>query len=96
MRRDVISVVRKRAVRKKKVKGSDAEAMDWIKHHTIEDAKELVCEISSRGKDVREMVEVMRELEEGEIAWKSQGTAQYQHLAERHRSTAKDVEASPL
>ena len=64
IRRDVISVVRKKAVRKKKVKGNDAEAMDWMKHHTIEDAKELVCEISSRGKDVREMVEVVRELED--------------------------------
>ena len=64
IRRDVISVVRKKAVRKKKVKGNDAEAMDWMKHHTIEDAKELVCEISSRGRDVREMVEVVRELED--------------------------------
>jgi len=64
MRRDVISVVQKKAVRKKKVRWNDAEAMDWMKHHTIEDAKELVCEISSRGKDVREMVEVVRELED--------------------------------
>lgn len=43
---------------------NDAEAMDWMKHHTIEDAKELVCEISSRGKDVQDMVEVVRELED--------------------------------
>jgi hypothetical protein len=57
-------VVRKKAIRKKKVKGSESEAMDWIKHHTIEDAKELVCEISSRGEDVQEMVDVVRELEE--------------------------------
>lgn len=64
MRWDVTSVVRKKAVRKKKVKVNDAEAMDWIKHHTIEDAKELVCEISSRGKDVQDMVDVVRELED--------------------------------
>lgn len=64
MRWDVTSVVRKKAVRKKKVKANDAEAMDWMKHHTIDDAKELVCEISSRGKDVQEMVEVVRELED--------------------------------
>ena len=57
-------MVRKKAVRKKKVKQGDREAIDWMKHHTIEDAKELVTEISSRGKDVHEMVEVVRELEE--------------------------------
>lgn len=61
---DVTSVVRKKAVRKKKVKTNDAEAMDWMRHHTIEDAKELVCEISSKGKDVQDMVDVVRELED--------------------------------
>jgi len=64
MRWDVTSVVRKKAVRKKKVKTNDAEAMDWMKHHTIEDAKELVCEISSKGKDMQDMVDVVRELED--------------------------------
>jgi hypothetical protein len=57
-------VVRKKAIRKRRVKGSKSEAMEWIKHHTIEDAKELVCEISSKGEDVQEMVDVVRELEE--------------------------------
>ncbi|MFQ6128036.1 MAG: hypothetical protein ACE5QW_03950 [Thermoplasmata archaeon] len=57
-------MVRKKAIRKKRVKANEKEAIDWMKHHTIEDAKELVCEISSEGKDVHDMVEVVRELEE--------------------------------
>ncbi|MFQ5909137.1 MAG: hypothetical protein ACE5IJ_00255 [Thermoplasmata archaeon] len=57
-------MVRKKTIRKKRVKGNDKEAIDWMKHHTIEDAKELVCEISGRGKDVQEMVDVVCELEE--------------------------------
>ena len=57
-------MVRKKAIRKRRVKGSKSEAMEWIKHHTIDDAKELVCEISSRGEDVQDMVNVVRELEE--------------------------------
>lgn len=57
-------MVRKKAIRKKRVKASAEDAIDWMKHHTIEDAKELVCEISSKGEDANDMVTVVRELED--------------------------------
>lgn len=57
-------MVQKKAIRKRKLKAGVEEAIDWMKHHTIDDAKDLVCEISGEGEDVQDMVEVVRELEE--------------------------------
>lgn len=57
-------MVQKKAIKKRKLKASVEEAVDWMKHHTIDDAKDLVCEISDEGEDVQDMVEVVRELEE--------------------------------
>lgn len=39
------------------------ETVDWMKHHTVEDAKDLVVEISSEGEDVTEIVDIVNELE---------------------------------
>ena len=38
---------------------------------------------------------VIRDLREDEIAWKSQGTAQYQHLARRYLATGRTVDPLP-
>lgn len=57
-------MVQKKAIRKRKLKAGADEAIDWMRHHTIDDAKDLVCEISDEGEDVQDMVEVVRELEE--------------------------------
>lgn len=35
---------------------------------------------------------IMRELSREEIAWKSEGTGHYQHLAQRHLATGREVE----
>ena len=35
---------------------------------------------------------IMRELEDQEIGWKSEGTGHYQHLARRHLATGREVE----
>lgn len=40
------------------------ETREWLEHHTMQDMKELVCEMSSEGKDVSELVEVVNTLEE--------------------------------
>lgn len=40
------------------------DIMDWLEHHTMEDMKELTCEMYSDGEDVSEMVEVVNKLEE--------------------------------
>lgn len=57
-------MVQKKAIKKRKLKVGVEEAVDWMKHHTIDDAKDLVCEISDEGEDVQDMVEVVQELEE--------------------------------
>jgi hypothetical protein len=40
------------------------DTMDWLEHHTMEDMKELTCEMYSDGEDVSEMVDVVNKLEE--------------------------------
>jgi hypothetical protein len=40
------------------------DTVDWLEHHTMEDMKELTCEMYSDGEDVSEMVEVVNKLEE--------------------------------
>ncbi|UCD92202.1 MAG: hypothetical protein JSV43_08285 [Methanobacteriota archaeon] len=40
------------------------DTKDWLEHHTMEDMKELTCEMYSDGVDVSEMVEVVNKLEE--------------------------------
>lgn len=40
------------------------DTREWLEHHTIEDLKELACEMYSDGEDVSELVEVVNKLEE--------------------------------
>ena len=52
---------RKKGMKKTRV---SSDTMDWLEHHTMEDMKELTCEMYSDGEDVSEMVEVVNKLEE--------------------------------
>ena len=54
--------VAKRSTKKNRMNWNGS-AVKWMKTHTIEDMKALVCELSEEGKDVSEMVEVVNELE---------------------------------
>lgn len=40
------------------------DTRDWLEHHTIEDLKELACEMYSDGEDVSELVSVVNKLEQ--------------------------------
>lgn len=40
------------------------DTVDWLEHHTMEDMKELTCEMYSDGVDVSEMVEAVNRLED--------------------------------
>lgn len=40
------------------------ETQDWLEHHSMQDMKELVCELSAKGEDVSELVEAVNKLEE--------------------------------
>ncbi len=42
------------------------DTREWLEHHTIEDLKELACEMYSDGEDVSELVEVVNKLIEME------------------------------
>ena len=39
------------------------DTREWLEHHTMEDLKELACEMYSNGEDVSELVEVVNKLE---------------------------------
>ncbi len=52
---------RKKGMKKPHV---SSDTIDWLEHHTMEDMKELTCEMYSDGEDVSEMVEVVNKLEE--------------------------------
>lgn len=48
----------------------DGERMDetenviyWLQHHTLEDMRDIARELASKGEDVTEIVDVIRELE---------------------------------
>ncbi len=58
-------------------------AMAFVKAGTAVAARTLVAGIPAK---------VIRELDDDEIAWKSQGTAIYQRLAQRYLATARAVE----
>lgn len=58
-------------------------AMAFVKANTIVPPRTLVAGIPAK---------VMRELRDEEIAWKSQGTGHYQHLARRYLATTKEVQ----
>ncbi len=58
-------------------------AMAFVKAGTAVAARTLVAGIPAK---------VIRELNDDEIAWKSQGTAIYQRLAQRYLATARPVE----
>ena len=58
-------------------------AMAFVKAGTAVAARTLVAGIPAK---------VIRELDDDEIAWKSQGTAIYQRLAQRYLATARSVE----
>ena len=58
-------------------------AMAFVKAGTAVAARTLVAGIPAK---------VIRELDDDEVAWKSQGTAIYQRLAQRYLATARPVE----
>ncbi len=58
-------------------------AMTFVKAGTQVPPRSLVGGIPAK---------VIRELRDDEIAWKSQGTGQYQHLARRYLATAGEVQ----
>ena len=57
-------------------------AMSFVKAGTQVPPRTLVGGIPAK---------VMRELSDEEIAWKSEGTGHYQHLARRHLATSREV-----
>jgi len=57
-------------------------ALAFVKAEMIVPPRTLVAGIPAK---------IVRELSDAEIHWKTQGTAIYQRLAERHRMTAKEV-----
>ena len=59
-------------------------AMAFVKAGTLVPPRSLVAGIPAK---------VLRELTDEEIAWKSEGTGHYQHLARRHLATARLVTA---
>lgn len=58
-------------------------AMAFVKAGTIVPPRTLVAGIPAK---------TLRELRDDEIAWKTQGTGHYQHLARRYLATASEVE----
>ncbi len=61
-------------------------AMAFVKAGTIVEPRRLVGGIPAK---------VMRELTDDEIAWKSVGTKQYQHLAQRYLATSAEIKTLP-
>ena len=57
-------------------------AMAFVKAEMIVPSRTLVAGVPAK---------VVREVTDAEIEWKTQGTAIYQRLAERHRLTAREV-----
>lgn len=39
------------------------DTQEWLEHHTMEDIKELACEMNSEGEDVSELVQAVNRLE---------------------------------
>lgn len=58
-------------------------ALAFVKAGTAVPPRTLVAGIPAK---------VVRELRDDEIAWKSEGTAIYQHLARRHLATGREIE----
>ena len=58
-------------------------AMAFVKAGTVVPPRTLVGGVPAK---------VLRELRDEEIAWKSEGTAVYHHLARRHLATSREVE----
>ena len=61
-------------------------AMSFVKAGTIVPARTLVAGVPARE---------VRALRDEEIAWKTQGTRVYQHLAKRYRATMRPVDPLP-
>ena len=59
-------------------------AMAFVKAGTQVPPRSLIAGVPAK---------VMRELTDAEIAWKSEGTGHYQHLARRSLATMKPVDA---
>ncbi len=38
--------------------------IDWLQHHTLEDMRDIARELASKGEDVSEIVDVIRQLED--------------------------------
>lgn len=38
--------------------------IDWLQHHTLEDMRDIARELASKGEDVTEIVDVIRQLED--------------------------------
>jgi hypothetical protein len=46
----------------------NAEAIDWVRTHTVRDLESLACEMKTRGEDVQDIVDLLddiREIEKG-------------------------------
>jgi hypothetical protein len=40
------------------------DIIDWLQHHTLEDMRDIARELASKGEDVTEIVDVIRQLED--------------------------------
>ncbi len=40
------------------------DTREWLEHHTLEDLKELACEMYTDGEDVSELVKIVNKLEQ--------------------------------
>ena len=56
----------------------NAQAIDWVRTHTVQDLSDLVDEMRTRGEDVRDIADLLDEIREIEASLCSsdEGTAQ--------------------
>jgi uncharacterized protein YfkK (UPF0435 family) len=40
------------------------DIIDWLQHHTLEDMRDIARELASKGEDVTEIVDVIKQLED--------------------------------
>jgi hypothetical protein len=46
------------------LQGVDKDMMDWMKHHSVQDLRDLAFEMYNRGEDISEMVGLIHEMDQ--------------------------------
>ena len=50
--------------KKKTLRGVDANMMDWMRYHSIQDLRDLAFEMYNRGEDISKLVELIHEMDQ--------------------------------